>query len=362
MGLLVPAGGTVVSSDARLDQARALLELRGVGQEFHVNLGRRRRGVLSAVSDISFVVREGETLGLVGESGCGKSTVARAIVQAPRPTRGTVRLRDVELSAQHGARLRRARRDVQMVFQDPYSSLDPRWTVADLVAEPLRINDIGSRPQQAARVAELMDLVGLSIREFGPRRPRQLSGGQAQRVGIARALALSPALVICDEAVSSLDVSIQAQVLNLLTRLQQELHVTYLFIAHDLAVVKHVSDRVAVMYMGRLCELGQSEAIYTAPAHPYTASLLAAAAGTKSTDTAGEAPSPLQPPSGCRYRTHCPSAQDRCSEEVPELRHVGIGQQVACHFPLPGITGDRARPVTQGSRKEDERAELHIER
>jgi oligopeptide/dipeptide ABC transporter ATP-binding protein len=326
------------------DRTAPLLELRSVSQEFRVPAGRGR-AVLSAMSDVSFVIIEGQTLGLVGESGSGKSTTARAIVQAPRPTTGQVLLRGVDLARLHGSALGQARRQVQMVFQDPYASLDPRWKVSDIVGEPLLLSGRGSRRERAGRVDELLDLVGLDPRRFGERRPYQLSGGQAQRVGIARALALSPALVICDEAVSSLDVSIQAQVLNLLERLRREMHLTYLFISHDLAVVKHVSDWVAVMYLGRICEIGRSDDIYKRAAHPYTASLLGALpdpninvrvqAGI--TPPRGEMPSPLNPPSGCRYRTRCPRAQQRCADEIPQLREQGNGQRVACHFPLSSM-------------------------
>ncbi len=223
-----------------------------------------------------------------------------------------------------------------MVFQDPYSSLDPRWKVRDLVAEPIRVNHIGTRDEQLKRVEELLHLVGLNPKQYGDRRPRNLSGGQAQRVGIARALALSPSLVICDEAVSSLDVSIRAQILNLLEDLHRELGLTYLFIAHDLTVVKHVSDWVGVMYLGRLSEYGRSDVIYRSPAHPYTSSLLAAVSEVPGADRSevGEIPSSFSPPSGCRYRTRCPYAQARCAEEVPELREIAENHRVACHFPL----------------------------
>ncbi len=317
----------------RPEVAAPLLELRGVSKEVHVP---GHRTPLSAVSDVSFSVHDGETLGLVGESGCGKSTTARVIIQAPKPTRGQILLRGVDLASLRGSALRRARRQVQMVFQDPYSSLDPRWKVRDLVAEPLRVNRIGTRAEQVKRVDELLHLVGLNPKQYGDRRPRNLSGGQAQRVGIARALALSPSLVICDEAVSSLDVSIRAQILNLLEDLRTELGLTYLFIAHDLTVVKHVSDWVGVMYLGRLSEYGRSEAIYRSPAHPYTASLLAAVSEMPEADRpeVDEIPSPFNPPSGCRYRTRCPYAQAKCAEEVPELREVAENHRVACHFPL----------------------------
>ena len=323
-----------------------LLDVRHLTQTFKVTVGRTE-ATLSAVSDISFTIDEGQTLGLVGETGCGKSTTARAILQSPRPTKGQVLFDGEDLTGLRGGPLRRSRRKVQMVFQDPYSSLDPRWRVSDLVAEPLRINRIGGAEDRGRRSAELLDLVGLDPSRFGERKPHQLSGGQAQRVGIARALALSPKLVICDEAVSSLDVSIQAQVLNLLEQLRRELRLTYLFIAHDLAVVKHVSDRVGVMYLGTICEIGDSEEIYRRPAHPYTAALLAAiptAEATSGDDAASiagrevavaqEMPSPLNPPTGCRYRTLCPKAADRCRKEAPTLRSVGPGHDVACHFPL----------------------------
>lgn len=315
----------------------ALLELRDVTQQFRTNVGRTRR-VLNAVTGVSFSVRRGETLGLVGETGCGKSTTARAILQAPRPTSGSVLLDGVDLTTLRGSALRQARRQVQMVFQDPYSSLDPRWSVDQLVAEPLRL---AGRPRAEVqrRSAELLHLVGLDPLQLGSRRPRQLSGGQAQRVGIARALALSPALVVCDEAVSSLDVSIRAQVLNLLEELRAEFGLTYVFIAHDLAVVRHVSDQVGVMYLGTLCEIGPRDAVYDRPAHPYTAALHAAVPGqgavTSLTSESSEIPSPLDPPSGCRYRTRCPYARDLCATEVPHLRDLGGGHRVACHFPLP---------------------------
>ena len=327
-----------------------ILELKRVGQDWPVRLGPRRYARIAAAREVSFHVCQGETLGLVGESGCGKSTVAKAIVQAPRPTRGQVLLHGVDLTRQHGEQLRRSRRDIQMIFQDPYSSLDPRWSVADLVAEPLRINRIGTKAERNSRVEDLLHRVGLSLREFGDRRPRQLSGGQAQRVGIARALSLSPEVVICDEAVSSLDVSIQAQVLNLLERLQRELNLTYIFIAHDLAVVRHVSDQVVVMYRGKVCEIASNANLYANPSHPYTASLLAAAAGGSDSpreteqfvDRAKEMLVPLDTTSGCPYRTRCPSAQDLCAREEPALRGESF-RQVACHFPLSPVAAATER-------------------
>jgi oligopeptide/dipeptide ABC transporter ATP-binding protein len=312
------------------------LELDAISKDFRVP---GHRGVLSAVSSVSFTINEGETLGLVGESGCGKSTTARVIVQAWRPTSGRVLLRGVDLTLLRGSSLRAQRRQIQMVFQDPYSSLDPRWKVRNLVAEPLRVNHVGTRAEREQRVEEVLSLVGLDPGQFADRRPGNLSGGQAQRVGIARALALAPSLVICDEAVSSLDVSIRAQILNLLEELRSQLKLTYLFIAHDLTVVRHVSDRVGVMYLGTLCEYGPSESIYRRPAHPYTASLLAAVADSGvqlDREELGEIASPLDPPSGCRYRTRCPYAQARCAEEAPAVLDLGDGHRVACHFPLAG--------------------------
>ena len=253
-----------------------LLSARNVVQEFEVRgHGGVKGGVVQAVSDVSFDVRAGETLGVVGETGSGKSTLARSVLQAPRPKSGSVRFQGNDLVGLKGRRLLEARRSLQMVFQDPFGSLDPKWRVFDIVEEPLVAYGVGTREERRRRVREVLDTVGLDPDVYGKRRPRQLSGGQAQRVAIARALTLDPALIICDEAVSSLDVLIQAQVLNLFERLRAELGLSYLFIAHDLALVKQVSDRVAVMYLGRLCELGPAEALYREPFHPYTVALLA---------------------------------------------------------------------------------------
>lgn len=324
-----------------------LLEVRRLTQEFRT--GRRRRdekgrrvaGIVHAVSDVSFDVCPGETVGIAGETGSGKSTLARAILQAPRPRSGQVLFDGQDLTALNGGALRTARRGVQMVFQDPYTSLDPHWRVRDLIEEPLVVQGIGSKESRQRRVTDLLNLVGLSQDRHGGRRPKELSGGQCQRVAIARALAPSPRLVICDEAVSSLDVSIQAQILNLFESLRAELRLSYLFIAHDLAVVKHVSDRVGIMYLGRLCEIGPTSGVYDTPAHPYTAALLASipeaerdAVPGKRTHLGGEPPSPIAPPSGCRFRTRCQKAHPLCAEETPELREVAPGHSVACHFPL----------------------------
>jgi oligopeptide/dipeptide ABC transporter ATP-binding protein len=332
-----------------------LLSVQNLVHEFHTNAG-----VVQAVSGVSFDVRPGETLGIVGETGSGKSTLARSVMQAPRPTSGEVIFRGTDLTTLRGVRLLQARRHLQMVFQDPFGSLDPKWAVRDLVEEPLIAYKTGSKNERRQRVDEVLELVGLDPAGHGRRRPRQLSGGQAQRVAIARAIALNPALIICDEAVSSLDVLIQAQVLNLFERLRAELGLSYLFIAHDLALVKQVSDRVAVMYLGRLCEAGPGDSVYTEPLHPYTRALLDSVPSIDkhsidkhsidkhsidkhSTDNTtkrapatitGEPPSPVHPPSGCRFRTRCPRAQEVCAAEQPPMRELAAGHTVACHFPL----------------------------
>ncbi len=320
-----------------------LLEARHVVQEFVVrDSGGVRGGVVQAVSDVSFDVRRGETLGIVGETGSGKTTLARSLMQAPQPKSGEVRFQGADLVTLRGRRLLETRRHLQMVFQDPFGSLDPMWRVSQIVAEPLVAYQIGNHAQRKRRVAEVLELVGLDPGRYGGRRPRELSGGQCQRVAIARAVALAPALIICDEAVSSLDTLIQAQVLNLFERLRGELGLSYLFIAHDLALVKQVSDRVAVMYLGKLCEIGPGQAVYRQPLHPYTRALLdsvpgaapAQAAGPGRGTIRGEPPSPVHPPSGCRFRTRCPRAAQRCADEEPHLRELATGHSVACHFPL----------------------------
>jgi oligopeptide transport system ATP-binding protein len=320
-----------------------LLEVSHLVQEFTLrDWGGSKAGTVHAVSDVSFTLAKGETLGLVGETGSGKSTLARAILQAPAPKSGSVRLGGVELVGLKRQSLLQARRNVQMVFQDPFGSLDPKWRARQLVEEPLVAFRVGNREERRGRVDELLELVGLDPKRYGDRRPRQLSGGQAQRVAIARALALDPSLIICDEPVSSLDVLIRAQVLNLLERLRTELGLAYLFIAHDLALVKQVSDRVAVMYLGKLVEIGPAESLYREPLHPYTVALLASipkpdptAIQAPVSDTIrGELPSPIDPPSGCRFRTRCPRAQDVCAAEEPPLRKLADGHFAACHFPV----------------------------
>ncbi len=331
-----------------------LLEVRRLVQEFDVRAqGGVRSGVVQAVSDVSFSLEKGETLGLVGETGSGKSTLARAILQAPRPKGGEVLFEGVDLVQLRGRELLAARRQMQMVFQDPFGSLDPKWSVTRIVEEPLIAFRTGAREERRRRVVEVLELVGLDPERYGDRRPRSLSGGQAQRVAIARALALDPALIIYDEAVSSLDVLIRAQVLNLLERLRSELSLTYLFIAHDLALVKQVSDRVAVMYLGKLVEIGPAESLYREPLHPYTVALLAsipnpdpAAPRAPVTRTIqGEPPSPIDPPTGCRFRTRCPRAQDVCAAEEPPLRKLADGHFAACHFPV-GRVGSSSSPAS----------------
>ena len=318
-----------------------LLSVRDLVQEFTVReRGGGKVGVVQAVSGVSFDIMAGETLGIVGETGSGKSTLARAILQAPRPKSGSVTFRGTELTKLRGGSLLQARRHMQFVFQDPFGSLDPKWKVRSIVAEPLVAYHTGNGTARRKRVNELLDLVGMDPARYAKRHPRELSGGQAQRVAIARAVALEPSLLICDEAVSSLDVLIQAQVLNLFERLRTELGLSYLFIAHDLALVKQVSDRVAVMYLGKLCETGPGEAVYREPLHPYTRALLDSIPSTEpgaaraSSVIQGEPPSPINPPSGCRFRTRCPRATGLCAEEEPRPRELAPGHAVACHFPL----------------------------
>jgi oligopeptide/dipeptide ABC transporter ATP-binding protein len=333
----------------------ALLEVRNLVQEFVLrDYGGTKGGVLQAVSDVSFELHTGETLGIVGETGSGKSTLARSVIQAPPPKRGSVIFEGSDLVRLPHRAMKPVRRHMQMVFQDPFTSLDPKWTVARIVAEPLVAYAVGSARERRDRVYSLLDRVGLDPAVYAKRRPRELSGGQAQRVAIARALVLEPKLILCDEPVSSLDVLVQAQVLNLFEELRSDLGLSYLFIAHDLALVKQVSDRVAVMYLGKLCEIGPARDLYRQPLHPYTLALLnsipdpAPVAGKRHSVISGELPSPLDPPSGCRFRTRCPMAQERCAAQAPELRALGTdGHLVACHFPLPD--GSRAPVATLSS-------------
>jgi peptide/nickel transport system ATP-binding protein len=308
-------------------------------EDLHVSF-RKGRDTVQAVAGISFTLAKGETLGLVGESGCGKSTTGRAIVQVEKATSGRIRFGETELTSLSRHDLRNLRTQVQMIFQDPISSLNPRRRIADVVAEPLTIWKMGTKQERREQANAMLDRVGIDPYINGNRHPREFSGGQCQRISIARAIMLKPKLLVCDEVVSALDVSVQAQILNLLEDLKAEYNLTILFIAHDLAVVKNVSDRVAVMYLGRLCEIAPSDTLYEAPAHHYTAALLASAVEPDPESTrngvpmTGEPPSPIHPPSGCRFRTRCPRAETRCAEEVPEMRELVPGHQVACHFPI----------------------------
>ncbi len=319
------------------DPDDALLRVENLVVEFPAGAGHK----VHAVSDVSLDIKEGETLGLVGESGCGKSTTGRAVMQLPRPTSGRVVFEGQDLTRLKGEELRRTRPRMQMIFQDPISSLNPRRKVRDLVAEGLGIWGIGDAESRKAKAAEILETVGIDPEAAGGRRPHEFSGGQCQRISIARAVATDPKLIICDEPVSALDVSVQAQILNLLEDMKARYGLTMIFIAHDLAVVKNVSDRVAGMYLGKLCEVGQPDAIYAAPAHPYTAALLSAipvpdptVQPSQNEGVGGEIPSPLAPPSGCRFRTRCPRAAQRCADEEPEIAEARPGHFVACHFPL----------------------------
>ncbi len=327
------------------EPAAPLLAVRDLRVHFPVRRGllQRQVGTVRAVDGVSFDVPRGATLGLVGESGCGKSTTGRAILRLVEPTTGSVRLDGEELTTLGPRDLRRARRQMQMIFQDPYASLNPRMTVLDIIAEPLRVHDlVRSRDDAAREVARLMETVGLSP-AYMRRYPHEFSGGQRQRVGIARALALKPKLVVADEPVSALDVSIQAQIVNLLEELQRELGLTYVFVAHDLAVVRHLSTEIAVMYLGRIVERAGSAALFERPLHPYTQALLSAIPvpdpdverRRRRVPLVGEVPSPLDPPTGCHFHTRCPHVVDRCKSEVPALEEREPGRWVSCHLSEP---------------------------
>lgn len=332
---------------------KPVLEVKNLRKYFPIKTGffKRTTGHVKAVDDVSFTVGEGEILSLVGESGCGKTTTARCIVRALDPTSGEVRFRTgdnrvVDVASLPENQLKPVWRDMQMVFQDPFSSLNPRMTLFELISEPLLVHGVRSRKERVARVVELLELVGMRP-EFMQRYPHAFSGGQRQRISIARALALNPKLIVADEAVSALDVSVQAQVLNLLLELQERLDLTYLFVAHDLSIVKHISHRVAVMYVGKVAEIAPTESLFNSPLHPYTAALLAAVPvadprfRVSIPPLGGDVASPANPPGGCYFHPRCPFATERCTTDTPELREVRPGHQVACHYAeqlnLPGV-------------------------
>jgi oligopeptide transport system ATP-binding protein len=319
-----------------------LVQVRNLKKHFPITRGiviQRQVGAIKAVDGISFDVYEGETLGLVGESGCGKSTTGRTILQLYRPTAGDVHFEGTDLVNIKGEELRRMRRRMQMIFQDPYASLNPRMTVGNIIGEPLEVHGIAKGKERRERVQELLRVVGLNP-YFVNRYPHEFSGGQRQRIGVARALALNPAFIVCDEPISALDVSIQAQVVNLLEDLQAEFGLTYLFIAHDLSMVRHISTRVAVMYLGKIVELTDRESLYNRPLHPYTKALLSAVPipdpvveeKRQRIILEGDVPSPANPPKGCNFNTRCPVAIDRCFDEDPEFREVASGHWCACHL------------------------------
>ena len=326
-----------------------LLEVEGLETHFPVTEGvlQRTVGWVRAVDGVDLCIRPGETVGLVGESGCGKTTLGRTIVRLIDPTAGRIRFRGRDVTQARGGGLRRLRRELTMIFQDPFASLDPRMTVADIVGEPLDIHRLATGKRREERIRELLGVVGLN-RSHADRYPHEFSGGQRQRIGIARALAVEPQFIVCDEPISALDVSIQAQIVNLLIRLQEEFKLTYLFIAHDLAVVKHISDRVAVMYLGKVVEVAPAPDLYRRPRHPYTGSLISAIPipdpeverQRQRIILPGDVPSPVDPPSGCRFRTRCFKAQERCAEAVPPLDTVQEDSHfAACYFPLDDTPG-----------------------
>jgi oligopeptide transport system ATP-binding protein len=322
----------------------SILQVENLVKHYPVTRGivfKRTIGQVQAVDGVSLELKSGETLGVVGESGCGKSTLARVLMNLEKPTAGSVKYRGQEIFGLRGAELKQMRRQIQLVMQDPYTSLNPRMTVGDMIGEPFEIHtEVAPKGDRRRKVQELLDVVGLNPEHIN-RYPHQFSGGQRQRIGIARALALRPEIIVCDEPVSALDVSIQAQVMNLLGQLQKDFGLAYIFIAHDLSVVRHLSDRVAVMYLGRIVEIGTDEEIYERPTHPYTQALLSAVPvpdpmvrQTKQIiRLVGDVPSPVNPPSGCRFRTRCWKAQDVCAEKDPELiERAGGGHPSACHF------------------------------
>ena len=325
-----------------MSENNTLLRVEHLVKHFPITRGvvfQKEVGAVKAVDGISFDIKKGETLGLVGESGCGKTTTGRTILQLHKPTSGDVWFHDTNLSEASDGKLRELRREMQIIFQDPYASLNPRMTVGRIIAEPLDVHNIGTANERKDRVQELLRLVGLNP-YFVNRYPHEFSGGQRQRIGIARALALEPEFIVCDEPISALDVSIQAQVVNLLEELQEEMGLTYLFIAHDLSMVRHISNRIAVMYLGKIVELAKREVLFSNTLHPYSIALLsavplhnpAAERERKRIILLGDVPSPANPPSGCRFHTRCPIADKRCEVEDPEFREFEKGHWVACHF------------------------------
>jgi oligopeptide transport system ATP-binding protein len=333
-----------------------IFEVRGLVKHYPIGGGlrlRRSAGLIQAVDGVDFAIHRGETLGLVGESGCGKTTVARTLMRLEEPSAGEALFHGEDIFRADGADLKNIRRRIQMIFQDPYASLNPRMRVGQIIAEPWVIHaDALPRNQWATRIGELLESVGLSP-EHAQRYPHEFSGGQRQRIGIARALALSPEMLVCDEPVSALDVSVQAQVVNLLEKIQSDFHIACLFIAHDLAVVRHISHRIAVMYLGRIVEIGTVESVYKTPRHPYTKALLSAQPRIDFTNEGradrilleGEVPSPANPPSGCRFRTRCWKAQALCAEQSPPLVAERADHQVACHFPVEPTEATPGRAV-----------------
>ena len=332
------------AADAGAAAGEPILVVEHLVKHFPIKAGiliDRQIGAVQAVDDVSFAVDRGETLGLVGESGCGKSTLARSILQLIAPTSGSVRFEGREIAGLGRRQARELRADMQMVFQDPYASLNPRKRIAQIVGDPMLLHGIVGRDEVKGAVQDLLETVGLNPEHYN-RFPHEFSGGQRQRIGIARALALRPKLIIADEPVSALDVSIQAQIINLLEDLQEEYRLTYIFVAHDLSVVRHVADRIAVMYLGKIVEIGPAEAVYNTPIHPYTEALLSAVpipdpranAARRQIILEGDVPSPAEPPAACRFHTRCPRATDICSAEEPELIDHGDEHYAACHHPL----------------------------
>ncbi|PQD95394.1 dipeptide/oligopeptide/nickel ABC transporter ATP-binding protein [Pradoshia eiseniae] len=327
--------------------AEQLLKVNGLKKYFPINGGilGRKQGEVKAVDDVSFYVRKGETLGIVGESGCGKSTTGRLLMRLIDPTDGSIVFEDKEIMKMSKSELKAVRRDIQMVFQDPYASLNPRHTVKKILEEPLIVHGVGNKEERRKRIREMMDVVGLSTYHLD-RYPHQFSGGQRQRIGIARALMTKPKLIIADEPVSALDVSIQAQVLNLLKDIQTEFGLTYIFIAHDLGVVRHISDRVGVMYLGKLVEMANSEELYTNPLHPYTKALLASVPipdpdiKRERIELTGDIPSASNPPSGCPFHTRCAYAMDACKSVIPVYQEIERGHYAACHLYDDAISND----------------------